>query len=353
MDIYGRRHREKYPPQLLRRSPQESLLPPRQQHPRKLPSFISEGTNNSANSSLPSKVRVAYATLNPVDYKIAESLGPYILSKPAIPGFDYSGTVVASTVPSRPPGTKVFGQTPVPTGGCLASFIIVKGPDACVPIPSGVRLKDAACAGVAGNTAYDTLYPFVKDLPKGAKVLINGGSGGTGTFGIQIAKVLGCYVTTTCSGPNVTLCKDLGADQVLDYRTQPLVPSLTRSGTQYDLIIDNVFASADLYYGSPAYLKPSGRYLTIAASPSFSFAWTALKIFLWPSWLGGGQRKFALVSNEPSTEKYARLGQWIAEGKVKAVVEKMYKLEECGEAFARLKTGRVRGKLVVELEGDD
>ena len=288
-----------------------------------------------------------------MDHKIAETIGPYILSKPATPGFDYSGTVVASTIPSLSPGTRVFGQTPIPTGGCLASFIVVNGPDACVPVPSGLGLKEAACAGIVGKTAYDTLYPFVKDLPKGAKVLINGGSGGTGTFGIQIAKTLGCYVTTTCSGPNINFCKDLGADQVLDYRTQPLVPTLTRSGTQYDLIIDNVFASPDLYYGSPAYLKPSGRFLTIAGSPSFKFVWTALMIFLWPSWLGGGQRKFAFVTCETGAEGYTRLGQWMAEGKVKAFIEKTYKLEECGEAFAKLKTGRVRGKLVVELEGEE
>lgn len=287
-----------------------------------------------------------------MDHKIAETIGPYVLSKPATPGYDYSGTVVASTFASYVPGTKVFGQMPLPTGGCLGSFIVVKGSDACVPIPAGLDLKDAACAGIAGKTAYDTLYPYVKDLPKGAKVLINGGSGGTGTFGIQIAKTLGCYVTTTCSGPNVALCKELGADQVIDYRTEPLVPTLTRSGTQYDLIIDNVLASPDLYFGSHAYLKPSGRFLTIAGSPSLNFVWMAFKIYLLPGMLGGGRRSFKLVACGTDAEGYTRLGQWMAEGKVKACIEKTYALDECKEAFARLKTGRVRGKLVVELNGE-
>jgi len=247
----------------------------------------------------------------------------------------------------------VFGQTAMPNGGALAEYIVVKGTDACVPVPSNLSLRDAACAGIAGKTAYDTLYPFLKDLPRGAKVLINGGSGGVGTFGIQVAKKLGCYVTATCSGPNVELCKQLGADQVIDYRTEPLVPSLIRAGTLYDLILDYVLAEHSLYWQSHAYLKPEGRFLTIAGGPNLSFLKFMAQVYLIPKFLGGGQRQFGFVGCEAKAEGYARLAQWMSEGAVKAVVEREYSLEECREAYAKLKTGRVRGKLVVEVSGEN
>ena len=294
---------------------------------------------------------MSYATLNPVDTKLAET-AHYFLSKPATPGFDYSGTIVSSTTGSLAPGTRVFGQTAMPNGGALAEYILVKGTDACVPLPSGVPLRDAACAGIAGKTAYDTLVPYLAKLPQGAKVLINGGSGGVGTFGIQISKLLGCYVTATCSGPNVELCKQLGADQVIDYRTEPLVPSLTRAGTQYDLILDYVLADTDLYWQSHAYLKPEGQFLTIAGGPNLKFISFMLQVFLIPKFLGGGARKFGFVGCEAKQEGYSQLAQWMADGRVKAVVERTYSMEEVSEAYRKLKTGRVRGKLVVEISGE-
>lgn len=177
-------------------------------------------------------VKVAYATPNPVDYKLAETL-PFIFSKPAIPCLDYSGVVVDSTLPHLKTGELVFGKTEPPAFGALAEYLVVDK-EGCVPLPDDVSLKDAACVGVVGLTAYQCLAPYVKE---GGKVFINGGSGGTGTFGIQIAKALGCQVTTTCSGPNVELCKSLGADAVIDYRSEDPVAALKRAGKQYDLVV--------------------------------------------------------------------------------------------------------------------
>ena len=240
----------------------------------------------------------------------------------------------------------------MPNAGALAEYILVKGTDACVPVPANLSLCDAACAGIAGKTAYDTLYKQVRDLPRGAKVLINGGSGGVGTFAIQIAKHLGCYVTTTCSGPNVELCKELGADQVIDYRTEPLVPSLTRAGTQYDLIVDNVMADPQLYWKCHAYLKPEAQFITIAGAPTLAFISFMAQVFLIPKIFGGGRRKFVFVGCVAEQEGYTRLAQWMAEKEIKAVVERTYSLEEVSKAYRKLKTGRVRGKLVVEVIGE-
>lgn len=291
-------------------------------------------------------VRVSYAALNPVDYKVPELplIGRFVFSK-GVPGLDFAGTVVESTLPHLKPGEPVFGETAPPNFGSLGEYVVA-GKEAVVPVPNGVELKHAATLGVAGLTAYQTIVPFVKS---GSKVLINGGSGGVGTFQIQIAKILGCHVTATCSGPNVDLCKSLGADEVIDYRTQDVVQTLKRKGQQFDLIADNVFADAQLYWASHEYLKPEGRYVTIAGNAQFSVVKNMLSIFLWPRVLGGGQRKFQFVTCEANAVQYAELAKWMADGKMKTIIEQEFSLEEAGKGYERLKSGRTRGKLVVKV----
>lgn len=291
-------------------------------------------------------VRVSYAALNPVDFKVPELplFGRFIFSK-GIPGLDFAGTVVESTLPHLKPGEPVFGKTEPPVFGSLGEYIVV-GKESCLPIPNGVQPRDAATIGVAGLTAYQTLAPFVKS---GSKVFINGGSGGVGTFQIQIAKILGCHVTTSCSGANVELCKSLGADEVIDYRTQNVVETLTRSGQQFDLLADNVFNDAGLYWASHKYLKPEAAYVTIAGSAQLSVFKDILSIFLWPKALGGGQRQFKFVMAESNAVHYAELAKWLSEGKIKTIIEEEFSLDDAGKAYERLKTGRTRGKLVVKV----
>lgn len=291
-------------------------------------------------------IRVSHATLNPVDYKVPELplIGSLVFGK-GVPGLDYSGTVVESTLPHLKPGEPVFGSLAPPNFSTMGEYIVA-GKDGCVPVPDGVSLKDAATLGIAGLTAYQTVAPFIKS---GDKVFINGGSGGVGTFQIQIAKILGCHVTTACSGANVELCKSLGADEVIDYRTQNVVETLARKGQQYDLIVDNVFNGGELYWSSHKYLKLEGPYVTIAGDAQFSVITRILSIFLWPKALGGGQRKFQFVTCTANAAEYAELAKWIAEGKLKTTIEREYKLEEAAEAYERLKSGRTRGKLVVKV----
>jgi NADPH:quinone reductase-like Zn-dependent oxidoreductase len=291
-------------------------------------------------------VRVSHATLNPVDYKGPELpvVGRLVFGK-GVPGLDFAGTVVESTSSALEQGQAVFGSLAPPNFSTLGEYIIATK-EGCVPIPDGVQPKDAATLGIAGLTAYQTVAPFIKS---GSKVFINGGSGGVGTFQIQIAKILGAHVTVTCSGPNVELVKSLGADEVIDYRTENVVQALTRKGQQFDLIVDNVFNGAEIYWSSHKYLKPEGRYVTIAGNAKFSVIKDMLSIMLWPKVLGGGQRKFQFVTCEANAKQYDELAKWLAEGKLRTIIEKEYELEQAGEAFERLKSGRVRGKLVVKV----
>lgn len=292
-------------------------------------------------------VKVEYSSINPVDYKLPEFglFRALKLSKPAIPAGDYAGTVVSTTLPGFKPGDRVFGRSDPPAFGALAEYLYVQGKENVVKLPSGVSMEDAATLGVAGLTAYQCIAPYVRE---GSKVFINGGSGGTGSFGIQIAKVLGCVVTTTCSGANVDFCKSLGADQVIDYRTTDIVKHLQRQGTQYDLLVDNV-NSPQLYWNAHHYLKSDGIYINIAGTTTVPFIINMVKVLYIPAWLGGGKRAAKFLLRKSNAEHFAQIAQWIAEGKLKPVIEKIYTLDESAEAFARLKTGRSRGKLVVKV----
>ncbi|KAK3054112.1 hypothetical protein LTR09_004890 [Extremus antarcticus] len=292
-------------------------------------------------------VKVEYASPNPVDYKMPE-LWLYrrlAMTLPAIPCGDYAGTVVVSKLAHLKPGDRVFGRSDPPASGSFAEYLVVLSNEGVVPLPDGVSMRDAATLGVAGITAYQCLAPYVKP---GSKVLINGGSGGCGTFGIQIAKVLGCTVTTACSWPNVQLCKDLEADEVIDYRTTNPVELLKRNGTQFDHIVDMVGLPA-LYYNAHHYLKDEGVFILIAGAPTLSSTMDLLQMFCLPSWLGGGRRALKFHGRKNNAKEYATIAGWMKEGKVKAVVEKEYALEEAPDAFRSFKTGRTRGKLVVKV----
>lgn len=292
-------------------------------------------------------VRVEYSSINPVDYKLPE-FAPFRalkLSKPATPAGDYAGIVVSTTLPHLKPGDRVFGRSDPPSFGALAEYLLVSGKENVVKLPESVSMEDGATLGVAGLTAYQCLAPYVKE---GSKVFINGGSGGTGSFGIQIAKILGCIVTTTCSGANVDFCKSLGADEVIDYKTTDIVKHLQRRGTQYDLLVDNV-NSPELYWNAHDYLKPDGIYVNIAGAITLPHIINMVKILYIPAWLGGGKRTARFLLRKSDAKDFVRITQWIAEGKLKPAIEKVYDLGGSAEAFARLKTGRSRGKLVIKV----
>jgi NADPH:quinone reductase-like Zn-dependent oxidoreductase len=265
---------------------------------------------------------------------------------PWIPACDFAGTVVTTNLPHLKRGDKVAGCSALPHFGTLAEYAVILGAENVSKLPDGMDLRDAATLPVAAQTAIQSIEPFVK---AGSNIVINGGSGGTGTFGIQIAKILGCTVTAVCSGPNVQSCKSLGADKVIDYKTTNLVEELRKGGQVYDLIVDNVGVGGPLHSMSHHYLKETGRYVTIAAGPDLSSITGMAKMLMLPACLGGGRRKGAFVGRKDSNEELVKLADWVKDGRLKPIIEKEYCLDEAAAAFERLKSGRVRGKLVIKL----
>lgn len=300
-----------------------------------------------------SLVQVIACAVNPVDHKLLELpfVGRFLVSTPATPGVDIAARIItpAANSPFKRDDL-VFGMSGTGSAfgaGGLAEFAICETKNIAA-LPRGVDPVDAAGVGVAGITAYQSIVPRVK---RGDKVFINGGSGGTGTFGIQIAKAVGCFVATSCSSANVELCKSLGADEVIDYKKGNIVDALKDCGP-FDHVVDNVGSDDNLYTRCHEYTRPGAVYITVGGDPSLSRMLKSLRRKLLRSNYDVDQRKREGFWPKPNTEDFQQIGEWMKAGKVKTVIDRKFGFEEAPQAFERLKTGRSRGKVLVDVASE-
>jgi NADPH:quinone reductase-like Zn-dependent oxidoreductase len=296
-------------------------------------------------------IQVLAVCLNPVDYKIAELLPSFIIPKPATPGIDLVGKIETPAQGSNlEKGDLVFGVSSFSpaSAGALADYA-VSPVDCIVKVPSGVKPVDAATIGVAGLSAYQTIVPHVKE---GDKIFINGGSGGVGVFSIQIAKIAGCHVTTSCSTPNVELCKSLGADEVIDYKKGNVLEELTKRGG-FNHVVDNVGNDPQLFWQAHKYSEKEAKFVGIAGEPSLRHLAFSSSAKFWPGFLGGGKRKFLNFLAEPKPDELEQMATWMAEGKLKAVIDSTFPFDQAPDAFRKLKTGRAKGKIAVTVTSSD
>lgn len=296
-------------------------------------------------------VEVFSTTLNPIDFKILElgTLSKLIFRTPVTPGLDVCGRVVevGSNVDAFHVGDIVFGCVDGVFGhGALAEFVQVPQ-DKLLLVPEGLRPEDMGTITTVGLTTYQGLKPYVK---AGDRVFINGGSGGTGVLAIQIAKAMGLTVTTSCSTPNVELCRSLGADEVLDYKKSDIVEQLNNLGNPFNLVLDNVGTPSNLYRASNKFLVPNGTFVQVGLGMDLSALRQFLGNMLLPGFLGGGRRKYLFTVTKPNQNDLKQLATWAQNGQIKAVVDSVYDFHAVPEAFVRLKTGRSRGKVVVRVK---
>ncbi|KAK4149916.1 hypothetical protein C8A00DRAFT_18473 [Chaetomidium leptoderma] len=294
-------------------------------------------------------IRVLAASLNPADYKGPELgfIARAVIRTPATPGMDFCGRVVQATrtVDDFGIGDLVFGRIDAQQHGTMAEYIVAPT-KACAPVPEGLSVDDAAALGVAGMTAYHGIAPNVKP---GDKVFLNGGSGGTGTMGIQIAKALGCHVTVTCSPGKADLCRSLGADEVIDYTSTDVSQALKAKGQVFSLVVDNVGTPDDLYKAADDFLLPNGKFVQVGGPLNLNAAKMVTSRMMLPSFLGGGKSKYEVYNVRHGPADLRQLGRWVAEKKIKVVIEETFGLEDLPRAFEKLKKGRNAGKLVVHV----
>ncbi|KND93521.1 Zinc-type alcohol dehydrogenase-like protein C16A3.02c [Tolypocladium ophioglossoides CBS 100239] len=296
-------------------------------------------------------IKVVSASLNPADYKVP---GMGLMARGLIPfpktiGMDLSGQVAAfgEGITDVKPGDSVVSRLdPLKAAGSLSEYVVAPR-DTYAPLSGDANLDWAAAIGTAGLTAYQCIKPHVKP---GDKIFINGGSGGTGTFGIQIGKLLGCHVTVSCSTAKAALCKDLGADEVIDYKTTDVREALKKAGPVYNLLVDNVGTSPPyLHAKSSAFLTPEAPFVLVAGGASLSSLAQVASAMLRPAMLGGGKNKVVVFMTKKNREDLSQLAQWLAEGKLRTVVESTYDFADAVKAFEHLKKGSVAGKLVVHV----
>ncbi|KAG8528381.1 putative secondary metabolism biosynthetic enzyme [Bacidia gigantensis] len=297
-------------------------------------------------------VRISAMALNPVDYKPAQIPGVARLAVglPATPGIDFCGRLITPAKDSPlKAGQMVFGcagNNPV-AGGALGEYAVA-GLQAVAALPEGMEVVDAATVGVAGTTAYQSIVPRVK---AGDRVFVNGGSGGVGVFSVQFAKTMGCYVVATCGTGNVEFVKGLGVDRVVDYRTENVVEvlkGLREKEGGFDHAVDNVGTNEELVLGCHEFMKKEASYVIVGGEPTLQGLKDILKRKLLPGFLGGVKGKVEGFFPAHKTEDFEKMAEWMTQGKVKAVIDSRFKYEEAVKAFEKLKTGRARGKIVVD-----
>lgn len=252
-------------------------------------------------------------------------------------GADFSGVVeaVGKDVADFKPGDEVFGGR----SGAFAEYVTVK--KAIVHKPANITFEEAASVPTAGITALQGLRDHGRIQP-GQKVLINGASGGVGTFAVQIAKALGAEVTAVCSTQNVEHARSLGADHVIDYTKQ----DFTRKGQKYDLLFNiNGGRSWSEYKRA---LKPDATFVLVGGPKMPVVGPLGLLIKIRIAMLGSSQ-KFAFFIAQFNREDMLVLKNLLETGKVKPFVEKAYPMTRIADAMRHLGTGHARGKIVITM----
>jgi NADPH:quinone reductase-like Zn-dependent oxidoreductase len=295
-------------------------------------------------------VKVHAASVNPADWHFVRGV-PYIIrldfgfGAPKNPrvGIDFAGTVeaVGKDVTRFTPGDEVFGGG----NGALAEYITIAESGNLALKPPGLSFVEAAAVNVAGLTALQTLRDRAGVKP-GQKVLINGASGGVGTFAVQIAKWLGAEVTGVCSTRNVELVRSLGADHVIDYTRE----DFTAAKEAYDVVMDNVANRGVLEVRRT--LEPDGKLILIGgggpdANPWFG-AFKAPIAALVVSWFV--DQDLGMFISHHSAEDLAILAGLMRDGVIRPVIDRTYPFAETAEAMRYLESGRARGKVVVMMQ---
>src|SRR6266436_1448949 len=297
-------------------------------------------------------VRVRAASVNPYDWHFVEGTPKIMramgvgLRKPKDTrlGVDFAGTVeaVGKNVTQFKPGDEVFGGST----GAFAEYVCRRATGSVALKPASITFEQAASANIAGITALQAVRDKGK-LGPGQKVLINGASGGVGTFAVQIAKSFGADVTGVCSTRNVEMVRSLGADHVIDYTKE----DFTKSGQHYDAILDNVPNHS--FSERRRILNPNGICVMAGVGGA---GWHddmgmrlagELNAYVRSRF---ASQKFIAYIAQFNQKDMSVLGDLMKSGKMTPVIDRTYKLSETPNALRYLEQGHARGKVVITVE---
>ncbi len=295
-------------------------------------------------------VKVHAAALNPLDFHYMHGT-PYLMRldsgigtpKNTRLGVDFAGTIeaVGKNVKKFKPGDEVFGGR----NGAFGEYVTVREDRSIVLKPANITFEQAAAVPVAAITALQALRDN-GHIQAGQKVLINGASGGVGTFAVQLAKSFGAEVTAVCSTKNLDMVRKIGADHVIDYTKE----DFTQGDQHYDLIVDTVGTHSLLDY--KRVLTPQGN-LVIVGGQVDNWMLGILGSVVYAKILSPFiSQKFGMMLAELNPEDLTILSDLMQAGKVTPVIDRTYKLSEVPEALRYLEQGHARGKVVISVIDD-
>lgn len=284
-------------------------------------------------------IQIHTVALNAADYRLFRiGLG---IPKNKIFGADIAGTVeaVGKNIRTFQPGDNVAVDKGNYGFGGLAEYAVAPGEIAAL-IPAEVSFENAAAVPMSAITALQALRDK-GSIRQGQKVLINGASGGVGTYAVQLAKYFGAEVTAVCSAKNMDLVRSLGADHVIDYTKE----DFTQNGIRYDLII-----AVNGYHPLSAYkraLAPEGIYVMVGGTFPQIF-----KSLIFGPLMSAGKRKIRSCAAKGNAKDLEYILNLVAEGKISPVIDRRYPLQLAGEAFLYIEKGHAGGKIVINVLQD-
>ena len=292
-------------------------------------------------------IKLKAASVNPLDYHYMRG-SPYFMrltsgiGKPTetSSGVDFAGVVeaIGAGVSQFKVGDRVFGGR----SGAFAQYLVMPEDKAVAHLPANVSFEQAAALPIAAITAIQALRD-IGDTHEGDKVLINGASGGVGTYAVQIAKSMGAEVTGVSSQRNHAMVTALGADHMIDYKTS----NYTDGQTKYDLIVDNI--SNHSFWNNSKVMSPNAKLIMIGGAKG---DWLGpliapLKALLTSPFV---EQEYTMMLAEMNNEDLTALADLMAKGKLRSQIDRRYALTQIREAIKYSESGRARGKIIITID---
>ncbi|MCC2377262.1 NADP-dependent oxidoreductase [Bacillus wiedmannii] len=297
------------------------------------------------------------ASINPIDFKIRDGKVKMLLKyeMPLILGNDFSGVIVkvGSKVTHFKVGDEIYARPRKNKIGTFAEYIAIHEDDIALK-PKNLSFEEAASIPLVGLTSYQALHDIM-NLQKDQKILIHAGSGGVGTFAIQLAKIMGATVTTTASESGADLVTSLGADEIINYKTEKFEDILTN----YDAVFDTIGGTT--LEKSFNIIKSGGNIVSVSGMPNARFGKEFGSGFFKTLLFSLASRKLtALEKNhnaqysflfmKPSGDQLRTIAKYIEAGEIKPVIDRVFPFEDAQKAMEYSEAGRAKGKIIVKIK---
>ncbi|HFR4144082.1 NADP-dependent oxidoreductase [Bacillus cereus] len=297
------------------------------------------------------------ASINPIDFKIRDGKVKMLLKyeMPLILGNDFSGVItkVGSKVNRFKVGDEIYARPRKNKIGTFAEYIAIHEDDIALK-PKNLSFEEAASIPLVGLTSYQALHDIMQ-LQKGQKILIHAGSGGVGTFAIQLAKIMGATVTTTASEAGANLVTSLGADEIINYKTEKFEDILKN----YDAVFDTIGGAT--LEKSFNIIKSGGNIVSVSGMPNARFGkefgsgfFKTLLFSLASKKLTALEKKhnaqYSFLFMKPSGDQLRTIANYIEAGEIKPVIDRVFPFEDAQKAMEYSEAGRAKGKIIVKIK---